>query len=33
MERKHGKITLLFGAKDPERNQAVILRDLLKVQT
>lgn len=32
VERKHGKVTLLFGAKDEERNQAVVLLDLLKVK-
>lgn len=25
----HGRVTLLFGAKDREHNQAVVLRDLL----
>ena len=29
-EKEHGTITLLFGAKDPERNQAVVLASLLK---
>ena|SRR5262249_5501036 len=32
MERKHGTVTLLFGAKDEEHNQAVVLRDLLKAK-
>jgi len=32
VERKHGTVTLLFGAKDQKRNQAVVLRDLLKAQ-
>ena len=32
MERKHGTITLLFGAKDGEHNQAVVLRDVLKAR-
>jgi len=31
-ERKHGTLTLLFGAKDQKHNQAVVLRDLLKAQ-
>ena len=31
-ERKHGVITLLFGAKDEEHNQALVLRDLLKAK-
>jgi uncharacterized protein YeaO (DUF488 family) len=30
MERKHRTITLLYGAKDEEHNQAVVLRDVLK---
>ena len=30
MERKHGTVTLLFGANDVEHNQAVVLRDLLR---
>jgi hypothetical protein len=30
MEKKHGAVTLLFGAKDEQRNQAVVLRGLLK---
>ncbi len=29
LERKEGTVTLLFGAKDPERNQAVALKRLL----
>jgi uncharacterized protein YeaO (DUF488 family) len=33
LERKHGTLTLLFGAKDEQRNQAVVLRDLLKAST
>src|SRR5262245_5326653 len=32
MEKKHGTVTLLFGAKDEERNQAVVLRDFLKAK-
>src|SRR5262245_129881 len=32
MERKHGTLTLLFGAKDREHNQAVVLRDVLKAK-
>jgi len=30
MEKKHGKLTLLFGAKDEEYNQAVVLAKVLK---
>ena len=30
MERKHGTITLLFGANDKEHNQAVVLCNLLR---
>ena len=29
MEREHGTLTLLFGAKDEEHNQAVILAEAL----
>ena len=29
-EKTHGTVTLLFGAKDEEHNQAVVLRDLLR---
>jgi uncharacterized protein YeaO (DUF488 family) len=29
LEKKHGTVTLLFGAKDEEHNQAVVVRDLL----
>jgi uncharacterized protein YeaO (DUF488 family) len=29
-EKEHGTVTLLFGAKDQERNQAVVLRDVLR---
>ena len=32
MEREHGTLTLLFGARDPEHNQAVVLREALKTQ-
>jgi len=32
MERKYGTVTLLFGAKDEEHNQAVVLRELLKAK-
>lgn len=31
-EREHGTVTLLFGSKDKEHNQAVVLRDLLKAK-
>jgi uncharacterized protein YeaO (DUF488 family) len=30
LQREHGKLTLLFGAKDKRHNQAVVLQDLLK---
>jgi uncharacterized protein YeaO (DUF488 family) len=30
MEKEHGTLTLLFGAKDEEHNQAVVLADVLK---
>ena len=30
MEKKHGTLTLLFGAKDTEYNQAVVLAKVLK---
>jgi len=33
MERKHGTVTLLFGAKDEEHNQAVVLRNALKAKS
>ncbi|PTB20488.1 DUF488 domain-containing protein [Trinickia symbiotica] len=26
---KHGRITLVYGARDPEHNQAIVLRDYL----
>jgi uncharacterized protein YeaO (DUF488 family) len=29
-EKEHGTVTLLFGAKDPEHNQAVVLAKALK---
>ncbi|GAA1646584.1 DUF488 domain-containing protein [Georgenia ruanii] len=29
LEREHGTVTLLYGAKDTEHNQAVVLRDYL----
>lgn len=29
LEKKEGKVTLVFGAKDTEHNQAVVLKDLL----
>jgi uncharacterized protein YeaO (DUF488 family) len=31
-EKEHGTVTLLFGAKDEEHNQAVVLRDILKIK-
>ena len=30
MEKEHGMLTLLFGAKDEEHNQAVVLAGVLK---
>jgi uncharacterized protein YeaO (DUF488 family) len=30
MEREHGTLTLLFGAKDEEHNQAIVLAEVLK---
>lgn len=30
MEREHGTLTLLFGARDEAHNQAVVLAELLK---
>lgn len=30
LEKEHGKVTLLFGARDPEHNQAAILAKTLK---
>ena len=30
MEKEHGTLTLLFGAKDEEHNQAVVLAKVLK---
>lgn len=32
-EREHGTVTLLFGAKDEEHNQAVVLRDVLRAKS
>jgi uncharacterized protein YeaO (DUF488 family) len=32
MEKEHGTLTLLFGAKDEEHNQAVVLAKMLKVK-
>jgi len=32
IEKKHGTLTLLFGAKDEEHNQAVVLAEVLKEQ-
>jgi uncharacterized protein YeaO (DUF488 family) len=31
-EREHGTVTLLYGAKDEEHNQAVVLCDVLKAK-
>jgi uncharacterized protein YeaO (DUF488 family) len=30
MEKEHGMLTLLYGAKDEEHNQAVVLAEFLK---
>jgi uncharacterized protein YeaO (DUF488 family) len=30
LEKEHGTLTLLFGARDPEHNQAVVLAEALK---
>ncbi|OLB38401.1 MAG: hypothetical protein AUH11_06600 [Acidobacteria bacterium 13_2_20CM_57_17] len=30
MEKEHGMLTLLFGSKDTEHNQAVVLAEVLK---
>jgi len=32
-EKEHGTVTLLFGAKDEEHNQAVVLRDFVRAKT
>ena len=32
LERKHGTLTQLFGAKDEQHNQAVVLRESLKAK-
>ena len=32
IEKEHGTLTLLYGAKDTEHNQAVILAELLKAK-
>ncbi|MBF9520462.1 MarR family transcriptional regulator [Mycobacteroides chelonae] len=29
LEREHGTVTLLYAAKDPEHNHAIVLRDFL----
>jgi uncharacterized protein YeaO (DUF488 family) len=31
LEKKHKKVTLLFGAKDEEHNQAVVLKEILSL--
>ena len=31
LEKEHGNLTLLFGARDTERNQGVVLAELLKM--
>jgi len=30
LEQEHSTLTLLFGARDPEHNQAVIIAEALK---
>ena len=30
LEKEHGTLTLLFGARDPDHNQAVVLAEALK---
>ena len=30
LEKEHGSVTLLFGARDPEHNQAAIIAEALK---
>jgi len=30
IEKEHGTLTLLYGAKDTEHNQAVVLAEVLK---
>jgi len=32
IEKEHGMLTLLFGAKDAEHNQAVVLAEVLKAK-
>jgi uncharacterized protein YeaO (DUF488 family) len=32
MEKEHGILTLLFGAKDEEHNQAIVLAEMLKAK-
>jgi uncharacterized protein YeaO (DUF488 family) len=32
MAKEHGTLTLLFGAKDEEHNEAVVLADILKTK-
>jgi uncharacterized protein YeaO (DUF488 family) len=29
LEKEHGTVTLVFSARDEERNQAVVIRDFL----
>jgi uncharacterized protein YeaO (DUF488 family) len=30
LEKKHGKVTLLFGSKDERRNQAAVLAEMVQ---
>jgi uncharacterized protein YeaO (DUF488 family) len=32
VEKEHGRVTLVFSARDEERNQAVVLRDFLAMR-
>ena len=32
LEKEHGTLTLVYGAKDEKHNQAVVLREALKTQ-
>jgi len=32
MAKEHGTLTLLFGARDEEQNEAIVLADVLKVR-
>jgi uncharacterized protein YeaO (DUF488 family) len=32
MSKEHGTLTLLFGARDEEHNEAIVLADVLKAR-